>query len=278
MSSTAAHASEGASTHLADPGAEERTWTRRWQILVALARSDLRIRYGRGSWQIVNWFVTPFVLVAAYLLLRVILDRSGEAVGLVIACAVVPFQIVVLSAISAMSAVSLRQPILLNRRFDLMLIPPSSVMTESLAFATSFVMFPLMMAFYGVGPTAALLWLPLVVASTMTLAVGIAWPAALLGVWAPSLQVFASQALRILFFASPGLVALSELSEGVQSWIVFNPLSGLFESFRHVFFYGTSPEFWELAYPAAFGLLLMAAFVPLYRREQRHFAKLVSSL
>lgn len=268
----------GTAAHLADPGAEERTWRRRMDVLVALARSDLRIRYGRGSWQIVNWFVTPFVLVGVYVLLRVILDRSGAAVGLSIACAVVPFQIVLLSAISAMNSVSLREPILLNRRFDLMLIPPSSVVTEALAFATSFVMFPLMMIFYGVEPTAALLWLPLVVVSTMVLAVGAAWPAAVLGIWAPSLQVFAGQALRILFFAAPGLVALSELSEGVRDWIVFNPLSGLFEAFRHVFLYGDSPELWELAYPAGFGLLLMAVFIPLYRREQRHFAKLVSSL
>ena len=49
-------------------------------VLVALARSDLRIRYGRGLWQVVNWFVTPFFLVGVYVVLRVILDRSGEAI------------------------------------------------------------------------------------------------------------------------------------------------------------------------------------------------------
>lgn len=273
-----ANAPSRALSSAGDPVASGPSWLRRWQVLMALARSDLRIRYGRGSWQFVNWFVTPFVLVGVYVLLRVILDRSGEAVGLSIACAVVPFQIVLLSATSAMNAVSLREPVLLNRRFDLMLIPPSAVMTEALAFATSFAMFPLMMALYWVGPTLALLWLPVVVAATVLLALGAAWPAALLGVWAPNITVFASQALRILFFAAPGLVALSEVSDSVREWIVFNPLSGLFESFRHVFLYGNAPELSELAYPAAFGAFLMLVFVPLYRREQRHFAKLVSSL
>lgn len=247
-------------------------------VLVALARSDLRIRYGRGLWQVVNWFVTPFFLVGVYVVLRVILDRSGEAIGLSIACAVVPFQIILLSSISAMSAVSLREPILLNRRFELMLIPPSAVLTEALAFVTSFVLFPMMMLFYGVAPTAALLWLPLVVLATVILAIGASWPAALFGVWAPNISVFASQVLRIAFFASPGLVALSEVSEGVRNWIVFNPLTGLFESFRDVFINGDAPAIWQLAYPIGVGLALMAIFVPLYRREQRHFAKLVSSL
>jgi ABC-type polysaccharide/polyol phosphate export permease len=246
-------------------------------VLLALARSDLRIRYGRGPWQVVNWLVNPFALVGVYLLLRVVLGRGGHAAGLSIACAVVPFQIVLLSSDSAMSAVSLREPILLNRRFDRMLIPPAAVLTEGVAFGASFLMFPMAMAAYGVAPTAALLWLPVVVASTFVLAFGAAWPAALLGLWFPTTKIFANQALRILFFASAGLVALSEVSDNVHRWFVLNPLTGVFESFRHVFLYGDAPAFWELAYPVSVGVVLTALFVPLYRREQRHFAKLVRS-
>lgn len=261
-----------------DVALEPPGWRRSLHVLVALARSDLLIRYGRGRWQIVNWFLGPFFLVGVYVLVRTILDVSGEAVGLSIACAVVPFQIVFLSCTSAMRSVSLREPILLNRRFDRMLMPPSAVLTETLAFAASFVMFPIMMLIYWVGPTTGLLWLPVVVAVTLVLALGAAWPSALLGVWAPNLQALAGQALRLLFFAAPGLVALSEVSDGVYDWIVLNPFSGLFEAFRHVFLYGDAPAFWQLAYPAGLGLLLMIAFLPLYRREQRHFAKLVTSL
>ena len=249
---------------------------RRADILVALARSDLRIRYGRGAWQVVKWVADPFALVGVYILLRVILNRQGEAVALTLACSVVPFQIVLLSCTSALTAVSLREPILLNMRFDRMLIPPASVLTESLAFAASFLMFPIAMAFYGIGPTWALLWLPVVIAATLLLSLGAAWPAALVGVWFPSITVFAGQALRIVYFASPGLVALSEISPGVREWMVWNPLTGLFESFRAVFLYGESPSFWELAYPALVGIVLIAMFVPVYRREQRHFAKLVA--
>ena len=250
---------------------------RRAHLLMALARSDLRIRYGRGGWQVVNWLANPFALVGIYVLLRVILGRGGNEAALSIACAVIPFQIVLLAFESSMGAVGLREPILLNRRFDRMLIPPASVMTESLAFAASFLMLPIAMAYYGVAPTLALLWLPVVVAVTLILALGVAWPAALLGVWLPTTRIFAGQGLRILFFAAPGIVSLAEIPEDIREWVVLNPLTGLFESFRHVFLYGDSPVFWQLAYPTAVGLVLMALFVPLYRREQRHFAKFVRS-
>jgi ABC-type polysaccharide/polyol phosphate export permease len=251
--------------------------TRRIHLLMALARSDLHIRYGRGVGQIVQWFFDPFALVGVYLLLRLILNKGGYAGGLSLACAVVPFQIVLTSCTGAMNAVSLREPILLNMRFDRLLIPASSVVTESLAFAASFTMFPITMIIYGVEPTVALLWVPVLIATTLTLAFGAAWPSALLGLWFPTIRTFAIQALRVLFFAAPGLVALGEMSDDVRRYIVFNPLTGLFESYRHVFLYGNSPHFWELAYPVAAGLLLALVFFPVYRREQRHFAKLVSS-
>jgi ABC-type polysaccharide/polyol phosphate export permease len=250
---------------------------RRVQVLVALTRSDLHIRYGRGVWQVVNWLLNPFALVGVYVLLRVILDKSGDAPGLSIACAVVPFQVVALGCESAMSAISVREPIILNRRVDCMLLPPAAVTTEAVAFAASFLLFPITMAIHGVAPTASLVWLPLSLLSTVILALGAAWPAALLGVWFPTIKVFISQALRILFFAASGIVALAEVSDDVHDWIVLNPLTGLFESFRHVFLYGDAPEAWQLLYPAAVGVLLSLVFIPVYRREQRHFAKLVRS-
>lgn len=249
---------------------------RRLHILLALARSDLHIRYGRGAGQILQWFIDPFALVGVYLLLRTILGRGGDAAGLSLACAVVPFQIVLLSCVSSMSAVSLREPILLNMRFDRMLIPPAAVMTETLAFAASFTMFPIAMAGYGVEPTAALLWLPVVVGATLVLAFGAAWPAALVGLWLPAIRTLATQALRILFFAAPGLVALAETSDDVRRWIVYNPLTGLFESYRNVLLYGESPEFAQVFFPFAVGVVLTLVFLPLYRSERRHFAKLVS--
>src|SRR5262245_57267331 len=220
---------------------------RRMHVVLALARSDLRIRYGRGAWQVVNWLVNPFALVGIYLLLRLMLNKASGAAALSIACAVVPFQVVVQAAESSMSAVSLREPVLLNRRFDRMLLPPSSLVTESFAFGASCLLFPITMLVGGVAPTAALLWLPVVLASTALFALGLTWPFSLAGLWFPNLKVLFSQALRILFFAAAGVVALDEVSPRTRAWIVWNPLTALFESFRAVFLYGQAPATWELA-------------------------------
>ena len=64
---------------------------RRIDLLVALSVSDLRSRYGRGSWKSLKWLLDPFFATGVYLILvTFVIDRPGEAPGLSIACATVP--------------------------------------------------------------------------------------------------------------------------------------------------------------------------------------------
>jgi ABC-type polysaccharide/polyol phosphate export permease len=245
-------------------------------LLVSLSASDLRLRHGRGPLVVVRWLLEPFALVGVYLvLLVVVLDRPGESPGLSLACAIIPFQFVISSVTYAMTAVSLRRPIIANMAFKRTLIPLSTAFTESAGFAASFLIIFLMMAIYGVAPTAAFAWLPAVVIVTITLGVGFAYPASLFGLWFWELRPFGSSLMRILFFIGPGLVPLSQTGATTRGYLKLNPLTGLFESFRDVFLYGRAPGAWDLLYPFVFAVVLLAVFVPLYRRDQTDFAKVI---
>ncbi len=254
-----------------------RLWlSRSWNVLVALAASDMRARFGRGHWQLIKWLADPFAVTGVYLLLvTFVVDRPGEAPGLSIACAVVPFQLVMMSVINAMSAVANRRAILLNMAFDRSLLPISSALTESVATAASIGLLALMMAVYGIAPTVAILWLPVVIAVALALSVSLAYLACLIGVWFPDLRAFGTSLIRTLYFLAPGLVPLSEIDGRAHELLKLNPLSGLFEGFRAVLLYGQRPAAWELLVPLAWAIVLLALFVPLFRREQRHFAKVV---
>ena len=245
-------------------------------VLRALTVSDLRARYGRGPARLVKWLLDPFAVVGVYLLLvTFLLDREGPAPGLSLACAVVPFQLLMLGILNAIGAVNRRKAILLNMEFRRGLLPLASVATESVAFGASFLLLALMMAVYGVAPTIAVLWLPVVVATTIVLTVACAYPASLFGVWFPDLRVFAASFVRTMFFLAPGLVALNEVSGRAGDLVRLNPLTGIFESYRDTLLYGQRPAAWQVLYPLAFSLALLLLAGPLYRREQRHFAKVV---
>jgi lipopolysaccharide transport system permease protein len=249
---------------------------RSWDVLVALTVSDLKIRYGRGGWQLVKWIADPFALVGVYLaLVTIVLDRPGEAPGLSLACAVVPFQLFTTAVVNAMSAVATRRSIVLNMTFNRTLLPLSGTLTEAVAFSASLVLLAVMMAVYGVAPTLSALWLPVVIAATLLLSVGVAYPAALLGIWMPEIGNFVMSFVRVLFFIAPGLVPLSQVSGTAHDLLLINPMTGLFESYRDALLYGNAPGAFELLYPVLVGVVLLALFVPLFRSEQRQFAKIM---
>ena len=104
---------------------------RRIDLLVALTASDLRARYGRGAWKSLKWLLDPFFATGVYLILvTFVIDRPGEAPGLSIACATVPFQLVIASVVNGLGSVQLRHSIVLNTRFDRTLIPLSGVVAQ----------------------------------------------------------------------------------------------------------------------------------------------------
>lgn len=262
------------------PGARVRSGMRRLRraldLLRALTESDLRFRYGRGPGRFVRWLLEPFALVGVYLLLvTFVLDRPGTAPGLSLAAAIVPFQLVISTVSNSMDALETRRPILLNMAFERNLMPISSALTECASFVASFFIVVVMMAAYRVGPTLALLWLPLVMLVNLYLAIAAAYAAALLGVWLRELKPFLLSFVRMLFFLGPGLVPLSQTSPEVRSLLRLNPLTGLFESYRDVFLAGQAPAAWQLLYPLVIASVILAVFVPIYRTEQRQFAKVV---
>jgi homopolymeric O-antigen transport system permease protein len=247
-----------------------------FDLLRALTESDLRFRYGRGPFRFARWLLEPIALVGVYLLLvAFVLDRPGTAPGLSLTCAVIPFQLVMLTIGNAMGALDARRPILLNMAFRRMLLPISSALTESVGFAASLLLVIVMMGIYRVTPDWNILWFPAVLLVNLLLAASAAYAAMLFGIWLRELRPFVISFVRILFFLAPGLVPLQETSERIRNLLRINPMTGLFEAYRSVFMFGTRPAAWELIIPLAAAAVLFAVFVPIYRSEQRQFAKVI---
>jgi lipopolysaccharide transport system permease protein len=248
----------------------------RTDVLWVLAASDLRARYGRGRLRGLKWILDPFAAVGVYLLLvTFVVNRPGKAPGLSIACAVVPFQLVIMTIANALRAVELRSAIVSNMAFDKRLLPVASAIVEAVGFGAALVLLGLMMAVYGVVPTPALLLLPVVVAVTIALSIALAFPAALVGLWLPEAQQLLISATRTLYFVAPGVVALDQVHGRAHNLLRLNPLTGLFEAMRDVVLRGTVPAAWELAYPLAFAALILIVVLPVWRADEPHFAKVV---
>jgi ABC-type polysaccharide/polyol phosphate export permease len=80
------------------------------------------------------------------ILVTVLLNRAQPAAGLSLACAVVPFQLLMMTVINGLNAVEIRRSIIAKMSFPTMLIPVASAMTESVAFGASLLLLAGMMA------------------------------------------------------------------------------------------------------------------------------------
>ena len=109
----------------------------------------------------------------------------------------------------------------------------------------------------------------------LVLAVAIAFPAALFGLWFLICRRSRSTARERCSSSRPGSSRSRRSRPDAQEWLKLNPLTGLFEAYRDVLLYGQAPAVWELAYPLGAAALLLLVFVPLYRREAPHFAKVL---
>jgi ABC-type polysaccharide/polyol phosphate export permease len=205
----------------------------------------------------------------------IVLNRPGTATGLSLACAVVPFQLVISTVTNSLSAITIRRSIILNMTFNRTLIPIATTLTEVIVFAACLPLIAIMMAIYGVAPGASLVWFPLALFVNVLLALGLAFPAALYGLWFRELRVFAINFVRTLFFLAPGLVPHSVTSGVAYQLLKLNPLTGLFDAYRDIFLYHQTPPAWAFLYPTAVALLLLAITVPFYLQEQYQFAKVV---
>lgn len=245
-------------------------------LLGSLAQSDMRARYGRGPWQLIKWLIDPFALTGVFLAFVVfVLDRPGGAVGLSVACAVVPFQLVIATVSTSLDSTRARENIIANMDFSRIYIPAAAALTESMAFVASAVLLALLMAIYAITPTAAILWLPIVVGANVAFAGAIAYPAALFALWMPDLRVFAVSLVRTAFFLAPGIIPLSQIPARAGDLMKLNPLTGLFESYRSVLIDGSAPEAWMLIGPLGFAAVIAAVFIPAYGQEQAHLAKVI---
>jgi lipopolysaccharide transport system permease protein len=245
-------------------------------VLAVLTESDLRARYGRGRIRLLKWLLDPvFALGVYFVLVAAVLDRPGHARALQIACAVVPFQLVMTTFTSSLGAIRLRGSIVTNMRFERSLLPLATVLTETVAFVAALGLLFATMALSGVAPTRASLWLLLFIPQTIAIAVAIAYPATLFGLFFPDLRAFGVSAVRTLFFLAPSLVALDTIDGWVKDLLELNPLTGIFEGYRDALIYGRAPALWEVLIPFGYAALSLLIFVPFYRGEQTHFAKVV---
>ena len=165
--------------------------------------------------------------------------------------------------------------------FPRLVIPIASVLAGLVDFAIAFLILIVMMVWYGIWPTALVLWLPLFLLLAATTALGV-------GLWLSALAVeYRDVRYVIPFFVQiwlfvtpviyPASKVIAKLREmGLPTWIYgLNPMAGVVEGFRWALLRTGVLHTSVLAASAVVSLVVLVSGAFYFRRMERGFADII---
>jgi lipopolysaccharide transport system permease protein len=247
------------------------------EVLSALIAAELTEMGDLTPSGLLKWILEPLSYTIVYfVMVGLILDHSQFAFPFFLMCALVPWKYFTGVTLRSMGLVGRYAAIITNHSFDKRILPLVLMSVEGATLLVAMCLFGPLMLYYEIPPSPALLWVPVVLAALALLTSGPAYLMTLLGIYHPDYKSVVQNLIRMGFFVSAGLVpAETEMSDGLETLLRANPLTGIFESFRAIFIYGHAPHAFDLLYPMGVGLVVLAVALALYRHWAPDFVKKV---
>ncbi len=218
-------------------------------LIVKWTGRDLRSRYKRSQLRMFWAVLQPFLFVLIYVVIFgvVFQQTSGEIPYLsYILSGVVVYRIVT-SALNASSSLVDNHPIISQSKFPHEIIPISRILGNSADMAVTVGGLLIVGLIQGVKFSTTVLFIPVVVMSTVIFAIGLGIVLATVQVFIRDLEFVITFVSMALFFASP----ISYLPEQLPVWLAWlnwvNPVSVYIAALRAVTFEGVLPGalFWS---------------------------------
>ena len=158
--------------------------------------------------------------------------------------------------------------------FPRLIVPAAAMLAGLVDFALAFLLFCVMMVYYGVAPTMNVLFLPVLIVMTALFALGV-------GTWMSALNVkyrdvrFALPFLiQLWLFVSSVILPSSALPQKYRWLLMLNPMSGIIEGYRSALF-GLPFDWPAIGTAAAITIAVLAYAIYSFARVERSFADII---
>jgi lipopolysaccharide transport system permease protein len=254
-----------------------------WQareLLWFLALRDIQVRYKQtvlgAAWAVIQ----PVLMMVVFSLFFGRLGGLDQRIGaipysLFAFCGLVPWQLFSYAMTQSSNSVVNEQRLLTKVYFPRVIIPLAPTLSALVDFAIAFVVLLGLMAWNGVYPGGAILWLPLFVALAVLAALAV-------GLWLSALNALYRDVrytipflTQFWLFATPIAYPSSIVPEEWQCLYALNPMVGVVDGFRWTLLGMAPPSWGPLAVSVlATGALLIGGLL-YFRRMEKTFADMV---
>jgi lipopolysaccharide transport system permease protein len=235
------------------------------ELLYFFIWRDIKVRYKQtvigAAWAVLQPLMTMAVFSLFFGRLAKI-PSQGLPYPIFYYCALLPWTYFQTATQSATNIVVEQQRVITKIYFPRVVLPISAVLSGLLDFAISFGVFLVMMVYYHIAPTRAVIWLPAFMLLSILTALGV-------GLWLSALNALYRDVRYVVpflvqfwMFASPVVYPSSLVAEKWRWLYGLNPMAGVIEGFRWALTgHGQPPGILLAASSAAVVLLVFGGLV-----------------
>lgn len=205
------------------------------ELLYFLVWRDVKVRYKQtvlgAAWAIIQPLFTMVVFSIVFGRLAKI-PSDGLPYPIFAYCGLLPWQLFSHALTESGNSLVGNQNLLTKVYFPRVVIPLAAILTGLVDFGVAFLVLLAMMAYYGIAPTVAVVFVPLFMLLALATALGV-------GVWLAALNVRYRDVrytipflVQFWLFATPVAYPASLVPESWRALLGVNPMAGVIEGFR----------------------------------------------
>jgi lipopolysaccharide transport system permease protein len=248
------------------------------ELLYFLVWRDIKVRYKQtalgAAWAVIQPVMTMLVFSVFFGRLAKV-PSDGIPYPVFAFAALLPWQLFAFSLAESSNSLVNSQNLITKVYFPRLVIPLASVLAGIVDFAIAFVVLIVLMLYYGLRPTTAVVWLPLFVLLAIATALSV-------GLWFSALNVkYRDVRYTIPFlaqfwmFATPVAYSSTLIPKPWRAWFGLNPMAGVVEGFRWALFGKSGGPGALLWVSVAAVLILLTGGLFYFRRTESTFADIV---
>lgn len=250
-------------------------WDHR-ELLFFLTSRDVKLRYKQTTLGVAWAIIQPTAPMLIFtLVFGRLMDVPADGPYPLFAFAgLLPWTFFANAVTNSASSVVTSANLITKVYFPRMIIPGAATLAALVDFVIGVGVLAVLMVWYAVPPHATLVLLPLLVALTTILALGVGMFLAALTVQYRDVRYALPFLIQLWMFATPIIFPSRLVPEGWQWAIMLNPMAGIIENFRAALF-GWPIGWSALAFSAAAAAAMLGYAAFSFRRFERTFADVI---
>ena len=248
------------------------------ELLYFLVWRDVKVRYKQTALGALWAIIQPFFLMAVFSLFFGRLARvpsDGIPYPIFTYCALLPWQLFAHALGESSNSLIANERLITKVYFPRLVVPIAAVLGGLVDFAVAFVILLIMMAYYSIVPTWAIITLPVFILLAIMTALGV-------GLWLSALNVLYRDVrytipflIQIWLFVTPVVYPSSIIPEAWRPLYGLNPMAGVVEGFRWALLGKTHPPGSLLAVSVLAVSIILTGGLYYFRRMEQEFADVV---